>query len=370
MLTSTLRYPKTDRYIRVHESLISACDKNICAAALIAFFEGWHNYKKQQAEYTAIYNTMAQDAGTGTIIDVSGWQYHTMEQLEKGVLIYKDDQIRAALKLLEAKGFIETDVPERLRILHKTGRTRWFLLRADIINEFFDSYELGLRPKKPKALQFPPPKPADVDSKALSARAQTALEVLKYRARRRAEFWRARGKKVTEGRNGQKQIALMMDRLAEGFRPEELCHAFEGCLSSDHHIGLNDRKTVYDSVELVYKDTASVNRFIGYADSAGITLKSTRLNFEGKPVGVPGSMQPAALKPLTELIAGAITQDEPDYQRLEREFNALRGSGLVNWTHLHAQVKEKLEGEFGMFGVKFATRFGKFMSQITGNNGK
>lgn len=363
MLTSTLRYPKTDRYIRVHESLIAACDKNICAAALIAFFEGWHNYKKQQAEYTAIYNVMAEEAGTASIVDVSGWQYHTMEQLERGVLIYKADQIRTALKLLEAKGYLETEVPDRLRILHKTGRTRWFLLRADIINQFFDSYEAGLRPKK---LQFPPPKPKveSADSKALTGRAEEAYKVLKYRARRRVEFWKANNKRVNEGVIGQKQIALVMDRLAEGFSVIALCHAFEGCLSSDHHIGRNERNTVYDSVELVYKDTANVNRFIGYADGAGISLKSTESRFSGQgkasaPVDVVDH------KALVNFIAEHIT-NEPDYFAMAAQFRA-QFKALVDWKLVHEKLRDKMDGDLGIYSITHKARLSKFVKALKEN---
>src|SRR3954466_10743501 len=106
MITSLLRFPKGDRYIQIHQSLLAACDGNACAAALVKFFERWHRYKLQQKEYTGLYNAMAREAGLEPVIDISGWQYHTYEQLKQGVLIYREDAIRSALRLLEQKEFV------------------------------------------------------------------------------------------------------------------------------------------------------------------------------------------------------------------------------------------------------------------------
>ncbi len=310
MKSSCLRFPRMDRFIRVHESLLIACDRNACAAALIAFFEGWHNYKIEQKEYTELYNTMAKDAKAAPIIDVSGWQFHTMAQLQAGVLIYREDAINTALELLEKKEFIETEVPVHLRILHKTGRTRWFLLRADKINTWFDGYENERRPKK---LVFPPPRktPKPEKGEVTGERRVNALAVLGYRNKRRVEYWQKRGRNVTPDKMTAKQISYVADRLREGFTPEQLAHAFEGCLASEFHMGLMPNKpTVYDGVKVVYATADKVNQFIGYANTAGLRIEATAsrfadgtANIERPPVDVDG---------LAKLVAEYLLSGAPD----------------------------------------------------------
>lgn len=359
MQTSVLRYPKADRFIRVHESLMVACDRNVCAAALIPFFEGWHNFKRNQKIESALYNAMAQDAGLAPVIDVGGWQYHTFDQLRAGVMIYAEDAIRAALKLLEAKGFVDTEVPDHLRILHKTGRTGWYLLRADKINEWFDQYELKQRPK---ALVFPPrraPRPKE-DAEISGQYADDAMVVFEYRSRRRVEFWKVRGRRVQKATPDAKQLTVIMDRLRENFSVLKLCHAWEGCLASEYHMGLSDKnQTVYDSVGLVYRNAEKVNFFVGLADQAGITLASTKNRLENLGTNAP---DPAVYNPYYKQIGGLIAQYLLDTNRMGADASlrnrltpALKANIPMDTTKVKGYAIDVVERSAGMFGDTHAT---------------
>lgn len=335
MKTSLLRYPKGDTFIRIHRSLLTACGGNACAAALLVFFEGWHNYKREQAEYNLLYNAMARDVGATPIIDTSGWQYHTMIQLERGVMIYKADAIVKALELLELKGFIATEVPDHLRVLHKTGRTRWFLLMAEAVNAYFDTCDAGTRPPEPVKAKVKRPRAPRVIG-ADDMLSDVALDVFKYRSRRRVEFWKARGKRFQPAIPDAKQLGVIMDRLKEGFTPDQLKLAFEGCLASDWHTGSNPGGTVYDSVGLVYRDSEKVNTFLTAATAAGLKLG------DPAPSGAPDNRRAQ----LVAGIADAIVEGEAVPIPIYGLWRVLKPEAA----ELEPEVRAAVEFRAGMYG--------------------
>lgn len=349
MQTSVLRYPKADRFIRIHDSLIQACDRNVCAAALITFFEGWHNYKLEQKPYTALYNTMATDAGLAAIIDTSGWQYHTMEQLEIGVMIYREDSIRKALDLLEAKEFVDTDVPEHLVALHKTGRTRWYLLRADNINEWFDQYQA--QRKQPKLLR--PIKPAR-DKKELAPVTKNALEVFDY--------WRLR-LNHTRSVPDPKRLVLIADRLREGRTVVDLCIAVEGNALSAWHQGENDRKTPYDYIELIFRDATHTEKFMRMADGK-ITPAEIQSRLDDKRLIqslAPGAARrgPEFTKQRIESVITAalplLLTDEPLGENL-RPLRVLVDGKLEIFNLVQPKLIDRIEASEGMYSTAHAAR--------------
>lgn len=64
-------------------------------------------------------------------------------------------------------------------------------------------------------------------------------------------------------------LAGLIDDSLKTYSVDDLRLAIDGCKASPHHMGQNDRKTVYDSLELILRD---VNRFIGYAEKKGKAL--------------------------------------------------------------------------------------------------
>lgn len=60
-----------------------------------------------------------------------------------------------------------------------------------------------------------------------------------------------------------KAKTLIKNRFAEGFTVDSLKTAISGCAKSPHHMGENDSKTVYDSLELILRNGENVNRFMG-----------------------------------------------------------------------------------------------------------
>lgn len=66
---------------------------------------------------------------------------------------------------------------------------------------------------------------------------------------------------------GTKEWRLIRDRLKEGSTVEELCLCIDGYHKSPHHLGKNERNTVYLDLELFMRDGSHVTRGIELADS-------------------------------------------------------------------------------------------------------
>jgi hypothetical protein len=62
---------------------------------------------------------------------------------------------------------------------------------------------------------------------------------------------------------------LKVIRVAlKAYTAEQLCHSISGYKRSPHHMGQNDQKTVYDSIELFLRDAEHIDRGLKLAESA------------------------------------------------------------------------------------------------------
>lgn len=349
MQTSLITYPQADRFIVIRRSILQACEGDRTAAALVSFFEYWHNYRNQQIEYTALMNEMLAVGQQPPILDTSGWQYHTDEQLERAVLISKVDTIRKSLDLLETDlRFISTDVPDRLKMLHKTGRTKWFLLMAGRINEWLADYAKS----KSAALK---PIPRRITARGLSKTLKGNVEVetvFNYRNRRRREYWHSRRKKAVDPKPSLKIYKLIEDRLLEGSSVLDLCMAVEGNLYSSWHQGNNDREKIYDSFDLVFRDSGKVGHFATIAVQAGIDPDQIEKAIEsgGKPEPAKADLLSRAL---ARRLAPLVIQDDwhktATVSQLKEVVGDLELSEELNFTLIEQVVGEAVEGEVGMF---------------------
>jgi hypothetical protein len=56
-------------------------------------------------------------------------------------------------------------------------------------------------------------------------------------------------------------------RLREGYTVEQCKRAVDGCRASPYHMGQNDRGSVYDGIDLIFRNGEKLEQFIGYAAS-------------------------------------------------------------------------------------------------------
>lgn len=97
--TSSVPRIANDQFITIRASYVRICNGNAVAAALISYFETWHNYKlKALREWN-----LNQFAGPKP----STWQHHTIKELEKGIIgIGKRHSIDQAKEQLAQMGII------------------------------------------------------------------------------------------------------------------------------------------------------------------------------------------------------------------------------------------------------------------------
>lgn len=112
---------------------VKACDGDHCAAALLSFFEYWHNVKAESADKAEQANEVAEKAGEPAIHDATIIQWHTSAQLRDGLLgLYQPARIAQALDLLAGKGFIRVFDNPNPRL--KFDRTKHFEFISSEVN--------------------------------------------------------------------------------------------------------------------------------------------------------------------------------------------------------------------------------------------
>lgn len=65
-------------------------------------------------------------------------------------------------------------------------------------------------------------------------------------------------------------------RLKEGYTPDDIKVAIDGCLASPYHQGENDRGTVFDDLELICRDSKRVDQFMKLAQEPDAKLLSAK----------------------------------------------------------------------------------------------
>lgn len=134
MNSSCISHPEREKLVIIRQWQIEFCEGNSCAAALMSFFEYWHNVKLDQSEKNTQFNNVAELHGDKRSQDEGLWQFHNEKQLEEGILIYKRDTINKAIDLLVSKQVLL--VSRNPNPHYKFDKTRWFLFRPEIIKNW------------------------------------------------------------------------------------------------------------------------------------------------------------------------------------------------------------------------------------------
>lgn len=138
MKTSCINHPAKEPLIIIRKWQVEACDGNHCAAALLSFFEYWHNIRLEQSIKAAQANDIAERHGDGRTQDESFIQWHSSNDLERGLLgLYAHGKIAEAVNLLSGKGFIRTLRNPNPR--YKFDATKHFVFNEDAVNEWIES---------------------------------------------------------------------------------------------------------------------------------------------------------------------------------------------------------------------------------------
>lgn len=134
MQSSCIAHPTGEKFIIIRPWQIHFCNGNECAAALLSFFEYWHNWKVQDRDKNMARNKVAATGKDPEVFDTSLLQFHSTQDLESGLLIFKKDAIRKALQLLEDLAVIEVHANPNPK--YAFDRTKFFLFKPDIVNNY------------------------------------------------------------------------------------------------------------------------------------------------------------------------------------------------------------------------------------------
>lgn len=138
MKNSCITYPERDPLVVIRKSQVEFCDGNVCAAALLSFFEYWHNVKLEMVPKAAALNVVAEAHGKEGCHDDSLYQFHKMEELSNGMMgLYGRDTIKMARALLKEKGVITEHRNPTKR--YKFDNTVYYLFHPETVCEWLST---------------------------------------------------------------------------------------------------------------------------------------------------------------------------------------------------------------------------------------
>ena len=139
METTCINHPTNEPFIEIREWQMEFCNNNKVQAALLSFFEYWHNIKLEMSIKNKKSNEIAKrHHDMDNKQDSSLLQFHTEKELENGImLIGKKSKISKALIQLEKDGVIIITKNPNQR--YKFDNTRYFLFQPEIINDWLNT---------------------------------------------------------------------------------------------------------------------------------------------------------------------------------------------------------------------------------------
>lgn len=133
MKTSCLRHPESSIYLQLHSWMFELCQGNQCAALLLAYFSGWHDWKLNNDHYYKRFNDIAETHGDGRPHVENAYLFFTNEELIAGIMgLYGKKAINEALDFLVTLGVISIHNNPNPR--YHFDKTKYFKFYADVCN--------------------------------------------------------------------------------------------------------------------------------------------------------------------------------------------------------------------------------------------
>lgn len=127
-------HPEDEPLIIVRQWQLEATGGHKAAAALLSFFEYWHNIKLEQSRKAKVANEVARRHDDEGHQDESVVQFHNEQELREGVMLYGRSTINEGVKLLEELGFVEVVPNPNPR--YAFDKTRHFVFHPKAVNEW------------------------------------------------------------------------------------------------------------------------------------------------------------------------------------------------------------------------------------------
>jgi hypothetical protein len=136
MRSSCIRHPEKHPLVIIHQWQLEFCAGDTATAALLSYFEYWHNVKLAKAEEAERINKLMAERGVDYREEVSLLHYQTEGGLIDGIMhITKTPaKIRDCLRFLQEAGVIEICPSPR----GPSDRTRHFLFHPEAVNAWLN----------------------------------------------------------------------------------------------------------------------------------------------------------------------------------------------------------------------------------------
>lgn len=138
--TSCISHPSDDRFIVLRKWALDFCDGDHCAAMLLAYFEGWHNYRLRNVEQGEV-RRQALASSSGLVSDnVDLWQWHTLKKIQTDLFgLFSRRRIIEARKILVAKKVLTESRNPNPRF--RFDRTVHYLFHPEVCNRWLRLYQ-------------------------------------------------------------------------------------------------------------------------------------------------------------------------------------------------------------------------------------
>jgi hypothetical protein len=135
--TTCINHPKKETLIIMRTWQVEFCRGNHCAAALLNFYEYWHNIKLAMSEKNVRSNDISEMHGDSRAQDETLLQFHTNEELSEGILnLYGRNAIIQANKLLEELDVIKIQNNPNKR--YKFDKTLYYEFNPEVCNDWLN----------------------------------------------------------------------------------------------------------------------------------------------------------------------------------------------------------------------------------------
>ncbi|CAM0103964.1 hypothetical protein PODOV084v1_p0029 [Vibrio phage 340E47.2] len=140
------------------------------------------------------------------------------------------------------------------------------------------------------ATQYPIPNTQYTEEiKTMSSQHDPVFEIFSY--------WKKVMKKSTQTAMSKKRVDAIKKRLKDGYSVDEIKLAIFNCSNTSHNMGINDRNTKYDDVELICRHPESLERF---RDNPGNMENGSLRQEANRPVQSMGSAAQQTLENLKD----------------------------------------------------------------------
>lgn len=151
MKSSCIAHPANEPLVVIRLWQLQFCGGNTAAAALLSFFEYWHNIKLEMSSKNKKLIKVANDNGEEIELDISLYQWHTSNDLAVGIMSVVNGKaaLKRALDILVKTGAISIHRNPNPRF--KFDRTRYFLFHPEVCIQYINDhrkYEIVPREKE------------------------------------------------------------------------------------------------------------------------------------------------------------------------------------------------------------------------------